>query len=178
MFGIFKPGWKPEEWRMRLRELWERLPTPVKWLLGMMGAAILYALGARFGRGRGLFFGTLIILLLLVLGAYWLWRRMVQRRHTNIIERELRKNIVAQPTKLTPTQLAKLEEFRRKFEKGIEEYRKRGKSLYSLPWYAIIGEAASGKTQAIRHSDVTFPPGLNEEFQGVGGTINMDWFFT
>ncbi|HEY2342442.1 MAG TPA: type VI secretion protein IcmF/TssM N-terminal domain-containing protein, partial [Chthoniobacteraceae bacterium] len=36
----------------------------------------------------------------------------------------------------------------------------------------------AGKTEAIRHSEVGFPPGMQDEFQGVGGTINMNWWFT
>jgi hypothetical protein len=67
---------------------------------------------------------------------------------------------------------------RKKFQSGIEAYKSRGKDLYKLPWYAIVGEPGSGKTEAIRHSNVGFPPGMQDEFQGVGGTINMNWWFT
>jgi type VI protein secretion system component VasK len=42
----------------------------------------------------------------------------------------------------------------------------------------IVGEPGSGKTEAVRHSNVGFPPGMQDEFQGVGGTINMNWWFT
>ena len=42
----------------------------------------------------------------------------------------------------------------------------------------IIGEPGSGKTEAIRHSGIDFPPGLQDELQGSGGTMNMDWWFT
>ncbi|MHC4286045.1 MAG: type VI secretion protein IcmF/TssM N-terminal domain-containing protein, partial [Planctomycetota bacterium] len=41
-----------------------------------------------------------------------------------------------------------------------------------------MGEPGSGKTEAIRHCNVGFPPGLQDEFQGTGGTINMNWWFT
>jgi type VI protein secretion system component VasK len=67
---------------------------------------------------------------------------------------------------------------RKKFETGVREYKARGKDLYKLPWYAIVGEPGSGKTEAVRHSNVGFPPGMQDEFQGVGGTINMNWWFT
>ena len=40
----------------------------------------------------------------------------------------------------------------------------------------LIGEPGAGKTEAIRHSDIGFPPGMQDEFQGVGGTINMNWW--
>src|SRR6218665_1391812 len=50
------------------------------------------------------------------------------------------------------------------------------KDLYKLAWYAIVGEPGAGKPEAIRHSGVGFPPGMQDEFQGVGGTINMNWW--
>ena len=72
----------------------------------------------------------------------------------------------------------RLEDLRRNFAKGIEKFESAGKDFYGLPWYVIVGEPGSGKTEAIRHSQAGFPPGLQDEFQGVGGTINMNWWFT
>src|SRR5438477_158638 len=43
---------------------------------------------------------------------------------------------------------------------------------------AIVGEPGSGKTEAVRHCNVGFPPGLQDQLQGVGGTLNMNWWFT
>ena len=42
----------------------------------------------------------------------------------------------------------------------------------------MIGTPGSGKTEAIRHSEIGFPPGLTDPMTGVGGTINMNWWFT
>jgi type VI protein secretion system component VasK len=72
----------------------------------------------------------------------------------------------------------RLEDLRRNFAKGIEKFESAGKDFYGLPWYVIVGEPGSGKTEAIRHSQAGFPPGMQDEFQGVGGTINMNWWFT
>lgn len=72
----------------------------------------------------------------------------------------------------------KIDNLRRRFEDGINKFREAGKSLYSLPWFIIVGEPGSGKTEAIRHCNVGFPPGLQDEYQGIGGTINMNWWFT
>ncbi|MEN6426772.1 MAG: type VI secretion protein IcmF/TssM N-terminal domain-containing protein [Phycisphaerales bacterium] len=77
-----------------------------------------------------------------------------------------------------PEQLAKIDDLRKKFEEGIATFRAAGKSLYSLPWHVILGEPGSGKTEAIRHCGIGFPPGLHDRYQGVGGTINMNWWFT
>src|SRR5881394_3421694 len=39
-------------------------------------------------------------------------------------------------------------------------------------------EPGSGKTEAIRHCNVGFPPGLQDQLQGAVGTLNMNWWFT
>lgn len=77
-----------------------------------------------------------------------------------------------------PNAKLKIEDLRRKFDEGVAKFRAAGKNLYSLPWYLVVGEPGSGKTEAIRHSGIGFPPGLQDELQGTGGTINMNWWFT
>jgi hypothetical protein len=77
-----------------------------------------------------------------------------------------------------PAQKARLDDLRKRFEEGTEKFRANGKDIYSLPWYIIAGPPASGKTEAIRHSGVGFPPGLQDFLQGTGGTLNMNWWFT
>jgi len=92
---------------------------------------------------------------------------------------ELQGNTGATPGAVTdPARRARLADLRKNFEKGLEKYSATGKDLYKLPWYVIVGEPGAGKTEAIRHSGVGFPPGMQDEFQGVGGTINMNWWFT
>ena len=73
-----------------------------------------------------------------------------------------------------------IESMRSNFENGIEKLRKAGKNVYDLPWFLMAGQAGSGKTEAIRrsHAKEDFPPGLNDLMQGVGGTLNMNWWFT
>ena len=53
----------------------------------------------------------------------------------------------------------------------------KGAYLYDLPWYAIIGPPASGKTTALLNSGLEFP--LAEgRIAGVGGTRFCDWWLT
>lgn len=57
----------------------------------------------------------------------------------------------------------------------------KGKNLYQLPWYVLIGPPGAGKTTSIVNSGVNLP--LADEFgtspiKGVGGTRNCDWWFT
>ncbi len=75
------------------------------------------------------------------------------------------------------------EVLRRRFEEAIKTLKsgRRGRDLYAMPWYVIIGPPGSGKTTALVHSGLKFP--LAQKFgagalQGVGGTRNCDWWFT
>jgi type VI secretion system protein ImpL len=74
-----------------------------------------------------------------------------------------------------------------KFDDALKVLRKSGKgkyrrgSLYSLPWYMIIGPPGAGKTTLLVNSGLQFPlaekMGLSK-LQGVGGTRFCDWWFT
>ncbi|MCA8981724.1 MAG: hypothetical protein KDC14_16965, partial [Planctomycetes bacterium] len=104
------------------------------------------------------------------------WRR---KRKASPFEHELASNSAASPSGVSePAQRARLDDMRTQFEHGVTKFKAAGKSLYDYPWYLIVGEPGSGKTEAIRHCNVGFPPGLQDELQGVGGTINMNWWFT
>jgi hypothetical protein len=121
--------------------------------------------------------GTLLVTVLMG-GFFWLVRKYRQRR-ARPMERSLRDNLAATPTGVAePARRARLDDIRKNFEDGVEKFKAAGKNLYSLPWYVLVGEPGSGKTEAIRHCNVGFPPGLQDQLQGVGGTINMNWWFT
>ncbi|MDB6066617.1 MAG: type secretion protein IcmF [Pedosphaera sp.] len=157
-----------------------RLPKSVKITLAVVAALGLGGLGAKgFGKGGGVFLIVLLVLLVVLVGGYLLWRAWQQKKHNAQLGGELQQHTSGSPRGISdPGQRARLDDLRKKFESGIEAYRSRGKDLYKLPWYAIVGEPGSGKTEAVRHSNVGFPPGMQDEFQGVGGTINMNWWFT
>ena len=141
-----------------------------------LGAGYLFGKG---GKGFWLFLLLVVLLLLLLLGGYFLWVYLKRRRQSARFAGEMRQQSAASPRGISdPAKRARLDDLRKKFDEGITAYRSRGKDLYSLPWYVIVGEPGSGKTEAVRHSNVGFPPGMQDEFQGVGGTINMNWWFT
>lgn len=78
----------------------------------------------------------------------------------------------------SPADIARLDELRTTFLKGIQTFNEYGKDLYSMPWYVIVGEPGSGKTEAIRRSELRFPDMLQDKLQGTGGTYSMHWWFT
>jgi type VI secretion system protein ImpL len=57
----------------------------------------------------------------------------------------------------------------------------RGRYLYELPWYMIIGAPGVGKTTALLNSGLSFPLAKSMgkgSVKGVGGTRHCDWWFT
>ncbi|MEI6560177.1 MAG: type VI secretion system membrane subunit TssM [Rhodospirillaceae bacterium] len=57
----------------------------------------------------------------------------------------------------------------------------KGDSLYTLPWYLIIGPPGSGKSTALLNSGLKFPLADRmgrKPVKGVGGTRSCDWWFT
>jgi len=157
-----------------------RLPMPLR--IGMLlagGGGSIYML-TYFFRGRSMWIiviGMSVVAALLILFRQFLrWRK---KRKGAPMEQGIVEQSAATPQGITDAgRRARLDDLRRNFEEGIQKFRGAGKDLYSLPWYVIVGEPGSGKTEAIRHCSVGFPPGLQDPFQGAGGTINMNWWFT
>ena len=153
-------------------------PGLIKWILGAvgLGAVTVPLTIPKYGVWISL---AILVLLILQVGGYLLWqswkRKKEQARFANAVEQQS----AAAPRGISdPNKRAKLDDLRKRFQEGIGVYESRGKDLYKLPWYVFIGESGSGKTEAIRHSNVGFPPGMQDEFQGAGGTVNMHWWFT
>jgi hypothetical protein len=127
-------------------------------------------------------FGIAVLGLALIAGAILLWRLWLKwqtRKRAAALNSQLTEHSSTAPSSISdPARRAKLDDLRQNFAKGIERFRAVGKDLYSLPWYVVCGEPGSGKTEAVRHCNVGFPPGLQDEMQGAGGTLNMHWWFT
>lgn len=143
------------------------------------GAGLLAALRIILP-ARVLFVAAIgLVLVAALLVAYRALLKWFAKRKAAPMTMALAGNAGAAPAGIAdPARRAALDSLRKSFETGVEKFRAAGKNLYSLPWYALVGEAGSGKTEAIRHCNVGFPPGLQDQLQGVGGTINMNWWFT
>ncbi len=149
------------------------------WGSGALGLGAVTA-AIALPRPMGIWIALFILLFaLLLFGGYYLWRRHRARRQREQFTSAIEAQTSAAPRSISdPKKRADLDKVRNKFQTGLQEFKSRGKDIYKLPWYVIIGESGSGKTEAIRHSEIDFPPGLNKEHQGTGGTVNMDWWFT
>lgn len=158
------------------------IPKPIKMgLLYLTVAVGVFAIFkyANLDSGTKTFIIIALILLAIVTTGYYGWKAWKQKQQNQQFGGEISQHSAATPRGVSdPGQRARLDDMRKKFQSGVDAYKSRGKDLYKLPWYVIVGEPGSGKTEAIRHSNVGFPPGMQDEFQGVGGTINMNWWFT
>ena len=160
--------------------VYKNLPTPIKFgvlvITGgvtLTGMAYLIPLRVLWI----IFVGLGLVALLLFL--YWRFLKWLKQRKAAPMESGVIQNTAATPQGVSQAaHLARLDDLRNKFEEGIAKFHAAGKSLYNFPWYMIVGEPGSGKTEAIRHCNVGFPPGLQDQFQGAGGTLNMNWWFT
>ena len=91
---------------------------------------------------------------------------------------EVEGNAAAQGAQKGVEDQQRMDDLRQEFQRGLEIYSQYGKDLYSLPWYVVVGEAGSGKTEMIRRSEIGFPDKLQKFWQGSGGTVSMHWWFT
>jgi IcmF-related N-terminal domain len=151
--------------------LWLKLLLFILVALAILGAYYFFGLQTALLVAVSFFLLALIFALYLLI-IFWVRQHRAAR---------MRGEIATSASNSSVTDAAargRLEDLRKNFAKGIEKFESAGKDFYGLPWYVIAGEPGSGKTEAIRRSQAGFPPGLQDEFQGVGGTINMNWWFT
>lgn len=158
------------------------IPKPVKVCVGLFTGIFSFCLifvYFHLDKTQKITLTAAIALMAIVTGAYLTWKGWKDKQQNKQFGGEISQHSSATPRGLSdPGQRARLDDMRKKFQSGVDAYKSRGKDLYKLPWYVIVGEPGSGKTEAVRHSNVGFPPGMQDEFQGVGGTINMNWWFT
>ena len=140
---------------------------------GLFGIPVFAGLFLGNGQGSWVImlvtFVTLLFLLLVFVGCLRLWKRKKGKELSNMLRKDAGS-----------VEISGIESIRSNFEEGVEKLRKANKNVYDLPWFLLAGQAGAGKTEAIRrsHAKEDFPAGLNDLMQGVGGTLNMNWWFT
>ncbi len=157
----------------------QQIPKSMQMLVAALCGLCLLAVTAMVGLKA---FIIAVVGIVLVVGAILIWQFYVKwkgRQRTKAMSGQLSVHTSGRPSSLNdPAHIATLDRLRENFSRGIEKFQAVGKDLYSLPWYIVCGEPGSGKTEAVRRCKVGFPPGLQDEMQGAGGTINMHWWFT
>src|SRR3954469_20919983 len=144
---------------------------------GVIGVTLIGIVGiGRFFTNDGkllliLALGVVFILGLVCLGI-WLERRMIKRKSA-ALGRDVSRS-KAPDTISKADQLVQLDAMRRAFEDGVRKFKDAKRSLYSIPWYLVVGEPSGGKSELIRRCQLKMVPGLQDPLQGIGGTINMN----
>ena len=162
----------------QILDLFNRLPLPAKAASVIIVVGSFAGLALVFeGQARWVLVGG-VVLVVLALLVYGLILGRIEKRKESPMYKALLGNAAAAPTSISePARRARLDDLRKNFESGLEKFRSAGKSVYAVPWYVMVGEPGSGKTEMIRHSNIGFPPGLQDQLQGAGGTLNMHWWF-
>lgn len=155
------------------------LPLGVRIAVAVVALALIVTLAIVLPPAIGLIIAIGVPAAVGTLVIYALVMRTLSKRREGPFLRRLTENASAAPGAVKdPAARARLDDLRRQFEEGIQTFKDHGKDLYSVPWYALVGEPGSGKTEAVRHSSIGFPPGLQDQLQGSGGTLNMSWWFS
>ena len=121
----------------------------------------------------GLFF--LIVLVLLLRRCYY------RRRESLFVKRVIDHD--NQGIKAAPEQERRaLKELQDRWTEAISTLRSsrlrhRGDPLYTLPWFMVFGETASGKSTAVSHSRLENIMTRSGPARGIAGTKNCDWWF-
>ncbi|USX24013.1 type VI secretion system membrane subunit TssM [Oxalobacteraceae bacterium OTU3CINTB1] len=177
-------SWLMKRWVLSL--LGVLLVSLLVWFEGPLfafdGNAPLEPAGARW---------FIILLLLSIWAAYFLWKliaaRLANRRLMASLAppEENKAGDTTQPPEalreqaLLATRMRQAMDALRKAAPGKKQWN--GQYLYQLPWYMFVGAPGSGKTTTLLHSGLQFPladtlgPGA---IGGVGGTRHCDWWFT
>ncbi len=167
---------------------WRVLPSPLVSLIGVVTAGSITGLalfaGDRWGNGHGyqwslVAIGIMTVIAAIAAGVKHLRNKRTQTERSAGFEDALRGSAGGWDSSVSDVaEIARLDDLRTKFQEGLKVFHDYGKDLYELPWYVMVGEPGSGKTEAIRHSELRFPAGLQDKLQGVGGTYSMNWWFT
>jgi hypothetical protein len=162
-----------------LFESFVSLPTWLRNCTYVFAALSLAGVGFAFSPMVALIIAIGVLFVIVVLGIYAYVLKDRRSKRQAALGGQLEQNNLATPLAINdPARKARLEDLRKRFQEGLDKFKAVGKDLYKLPWYVVVGEPAAGKSEAIRRCDVGFPPGMQDDFQGVGGTINMNWWFT
>ena len=157
-------------------------------LIGLAALAGLLFIGADALR-IGLVWATLVLaLVLLAWGVIWAVRRHKARQAAQSLEQAMdadaAKALKAAAKAGKQDEVAAVRERMAEAVKLIKTSRlgetSGAAALYELPWYAVIGNPAAGKSSAVVKSGLKFPfaESADNVIQGIGGTRHCDWYFT
>lgn len=172
-----------------MQRLWQfLLDTRTLVVIGVLALAALLFLSADALKVGAVWVVGIVVTLLVVWLIVWAVRRWRAGRAAQKLEAamdaEAERAIKAAPTKESRAEMVAVRQRMQEAVKTIKTSKlgltSGSAALYDLPWYAVIGNPAAGKSTAIVRSGLNFPfsDKTSSVIQGIGGTRNCDWFFT
>ena len=109
---------------------------------------------------------------------YYYWRNK-KRTSAESATLEDQAPVVEEFAEPQPNQIKQLEA---KWKSGLQkladsQLKQQGDPLYVLPWYVLLGRTGSGKSSAVRNSNVHMPFTELPPWSEIGPTANIDWWF-
>ena len=154
------------------------LPSSVRNVIYFLSCLSVIGSVAFFDTKLALIVGIGIVALVLVILLMLAIQGLIRKKQAASMTNELSQHSGNAPSGVSDAAgRAELDRLRQKFLEGLSKFGN-VENTYKFPWYVVVGEPGSGKTEAIRRCNVGFPPGMQDELQGTGGTINMNWWFT
>ncbi|HYB54323.1 MAG TPA: type VI secretion protein IcmF/TssM N-terminal domain-containing protein, partial [Thermoanaerobaculia bacterium] len=158
-------------------DLLQRLPKPIKYLGAIfLLIPMVYVISRWLGVEKYWWvfvLGMIVIALMLML--FNMALRSREKRQASAFEGELRRDSQKAGASKEEVRQA-LGDLAAKWTESVNQLKQAGLSVYSLPWYLLIGEPQSGKSTTLKNSGLEFPVGT-EGLSGAGGTRNCDWWF-
>jgi type VI secretion system protein ImpL len=163
------------------------LDARVLTVIGVAALAGLLLLGADAMRVGLIWVAVILILLGLVWLAVWGLRRWRARQASHALEQAMDAEADKAFKAAKPEKQAEVAAVRQRMAEAVKLIKssKLGETsgsaaLYELPWYAVIGNPAAGKSSAVVKSGLKFPfaDSSDHVIQGIGGTRHCDWYFT
>ena len=172
-----------------MQRIWSfLLDTRTLAVIGLLALATLLFVGADALKLGAIWAVAILVTLLLVWFTVWAVRRNRARKAGQKLEAamdaEADRAIKAAPNKESRAEMVAVRERMQEAVKTIKTSKlgqtSGSAALYELPWYAVIGNPAAGKSTAVVRSGLNFPfsDKTSSVIQGIGGTRNCDWFFT
>jgi len=172
-----------------MQRIWQFLLDPrALAVIGLAALAGLLFLGADAMRVGLVWAFVVLTLVLLAWGTVWAVRRYKAHKAAKALEQamdaEADKAVKAAAKAGKQDEVAAVRERMAEAVKLIKTSRlgetSGSAALYELPWYAVIGNPAAGKSSAVVKSGLKFPfaESADNVIQGIGGTRHCDWYFT
>lgn len=172
-----------------MQRIWRfLLDTRTLAVIGLLALAALLFLGADALKVGAMWAVVILVTLLVVWFIVWAVRRWkantAAQKLESALDAEAKRAIKAAPNKESRAEMVAVRTRMQEAVKTIKTSKlgltSGAAALYELPWYAVIGNPAAGKSTAVVRSGLNFPfsDKTASVIHGIGGTRNCDWFFT